>query len=254
MSLPTSLERVSEGEFISATHYNKLVDICEALVKGQGRNGITFFPASAGMVWRGSGSGSAADPEPTPGSAVAFRGRWNASTNYDEGDVVFLDGTAEQEECNAHTYVSKLSSNINQHPPDTTVAYEDTYWRVVAIGSWPTFVVSYPPTAPADERQVTIAPGAIQTHYSGSGGSGDATDDTCEIIGGVATVNGSLLVNGPVVIEFPDGTKVIINVADMDQPASRLNGKEFKLREVDVCIDGVIKGMGVICTEPYDLT
>jgi len=247
--LPSRLEPYKADDYVrtawSADCMNEIVDAINPFLNMKGVNGINVYKSDSNVVISyggptGSFSGSAGT-----GSAVAFRGRWNASTTYGAGDVVFLDGTAEQEELNAHTYVSKLAS-INKHPPPTTSSYEDAYWRVVSIGSFPEFVVSDPTVAPADERQVTIVPGGIQCYISGSAGTGVGTDDYTNIVGGVVGVEGRLTVNGPLVVEFTDGTKVTIDVSDMDQPASRLNGKEFKLREVDICIDGVVKGMGVI--------
>jgi hypothetical protein len=232
---------------------NEFVDALNPLLAMEGTDGLKVTKSDGRfLIGYGGPTGSFSGSFGT-GSAVAFRGRWNASTNYAAGDVVFLDGTAEQAELNAHTYVCKLQ-NIDQHPPPTTTAYEDAYWRTVAIGSFPTFVVADPFVAPSDERKVTVVPGALQCYISGSAGTGVGTDDYTNIVGGVVEIEGRLLVNGRAVVQFEDGTKVIIDAWDMDQPSNRLYGKEFKLRELRVCVDGVIKGMGVLCTEPYSLT
>jgi hypothetical protein len=257
MSLPTTIPRVKEGEFISAESYNKLVDVCEALVRGQGRNGVDFYQAEAGFIWRGSGTGSGEVEPPTPGTATNFRGGWSSLVTYAAGDVVFTNNTTNQAANKAHTYVSKLDGNINNVPPDTLTAFEDSWWRLVAFGSWTSLVVGDSTVAPVDERLVTLVPGAGEFYISGSGGTGEGTDDTTQIIGGVVDIAGRLTVTGPVVIQFPNSTEIILDVSDIkdknDDPISgELDGRVFKMRLLDICDEGIERKIGVIATEIFD--
>ena len=259
--LPAKIQRFTPGDSnrtpFSSGVMNEFVDGLNPLLAMEGRDGIKITKSDANFVisWSGSVSGSAG--EPSPGTAVQFRGQWSALVTYAEGDVVFTHGAANQAANQAHTYVSKLDSNLNNVPPDTLTAFEDSWWRVVSLGSWPTFVVANSNVAPVDERIVTLAPGAGQFYVSGSGLMESGVNDTTEIIGGVTTVGGSLTVTGPVTIQFVDGTQITIDVTDMkdmeDNPiASELNGKVFKLRLCPFCDAGIERKIGILATEVFD--
>jgi hypothetical protein len=253
MSLPSEIKEVQEGQFISVENYNQIVRTCNALLKGEGKNGVKFIPAAAGMQWRGSGTGSLDGDTPSgEGSAVAFKGHWNTLTTYAEGDVVFVAGASAQGDLKANTYVSLQSSNINHEPPAAVTSYEDAWWKVVSIGSFPTFVVGDPLVAPASERLITLVPGAGQFHIKDSGGTGEPANDVTSIVGGVVNVGGSVKITGPLEIVFPDDTRIIIDVSEMDQTGSELNGKTFSLRVLPYCDNGLSRRIGMLCTEPFD--
>lgn len=240
---------------------NQVINTTNALWNMRGSGGIRVYKSGYNVVIDGANiTGSSGGSEVGEGSAVAFRGYYNSGTNYNEGDVVFIASADAMAEQNAHTYVSLKSNNIGHLPPATTNAWEDEWWRVVSVGSYPMLSISYPPTAPSTERRTDIVGGGVQAHYKGSAvfdeedepTPADTTPyDTSTLAGGNLTVGKSITVEyGPVTINFPNGAKVIFNFADMED--TDMAGKEFRLREIEVCESGIIRYMGVLATELYD--
>lgn len=261
LMLPSKITKFVPGDdkrtSLSARVMNEFVDGLNPLLAMEGRGGIKITKSDTNFVvsWSGSISGSGGGGG--EGTATNFRGQWSSLVTYAEGDVVFTHGAGNQAANQAHTYVSKLDSNLNNIPPNTLTLFEDAYWRVVSLGSWPTFVVANSNVAPVDERIVTLAPGAGEFYTSGSGDTGDGANDTTTIAGGIVDVGGKLTVTGPVKILFVDGTEITIDVTDMkdmdDNPiASELNGKVFKLRLMPFCDAGIERKIGILSTEVFD--
>jgi len=140
MSLPTQIPYVKEGEFLSAENYNKLVDVCNALVRGVGRNGVRFIAADAGLVWEGNWSGSAEEgtPAPTPSGNINFKGRWLVGTRYNKDDIVTL--IQDSDYGIQGTYISLVNNNLGNYPP-TGLATANAHWTTLAKNRWGKFVV-----------------------------------------------------------------------------------------------------------------
>lgn len=211
--------RGNKRTLLSASEANAVVDAINCFLGIRAGRGIKIQRAEAGITitWDPESPGETTDTSAPgaggagAGNALNFRGQWNDTDTYNEGDLVYRFSATELAAGQGGTFLAK-TTNTNSEPPFAgTGDEENTDWKLFAPWqAWHDFWID-----PAGANGQT------------------------EVLGGKVTVT----VNNT-------ATPTIVLIDKADLPAG-VDGKTIKIRELLVCEAGVSKKMLVLASESY---
>jgi hypothetical protein len=179
-----------------------------------------------------------------------LKGEWDEIWVYSEGDIVWRTSATDHREGKAGVFQAKRE-NTNVEPPTAGLgAYENDDWEVFAPfqNAFTRFIDASDTSKWTeiwkDKITVRLADAITEEVFSVV-----IQPDTITVSGEDSNIKTVIHVGKASIYLDDYGTKVLIDGADVPVNA---RGKTFKIREVNVCVDGVDRKIAGLFTDVYD--